>query len=442
MAKSETKVPYFVPVSSRITQRKETFLDDIINRFPKMVQWLLTIYEKEELDFSKNSINHSRKQAKNLVYPTPSRKTKYNCKGAVEDHHSHFYDTAITESIQKWNSFRTWYEKRKKAGRETGKRFPKIDSYAPAFDSTMFTLDLDNGWITLHTGWGQDNIDIPVTVPNKKRYNNLDEEKVKSIRLKRNKNDQLVFILNQTVLENRRFSATQKTSSKSSSSCSPSPETDNPPRKPPVAVGVDLGERFLASSVTITPGNQFSEKRIQRVRFHDAPELRRTERQEVETRRKLQRKGASSKIPNRNWNFQGKKQERVREIVHEEAEWVQTLLEQGKEVHIFIGNLSTPIPRNKGSLSRRLNSFPYGELKDRLQHRLKREGAKVHLVNEYNSSRTCPECGSRNTERPTQGQFRCLNCSYQANTDYVGARNIVGRGISQLGTSKLEGAVP
>ncbi len=43
----ETKVPYFVPVSSHVTRRKETFLDVIIDRFPKMVQWLLTVYKKE-----------------------------------------------------------------------------------------------------------------------------------------------------------------------------------------------------------------------------------------------------------------------------------------------------------------------------------------------------------------------------------------------------------
>ena len=156
--------------------------------------------------------------------------------------------------------------------------------------------------------------------------------------------------------------------------------------------------------MTVTPGNQFPETaKVQRVRFHDAPELRRTEKQEVEIRRKLQRKGASSEIPNRRWSFRGKKYERIREIVNEEAEWVESLLEKRREVHVFIGDLSTPTPSGKGSLSRRLNSFPYGELKNRLQHRLKREGAHVHLVDKYNSSRTCPECGSTETERPTQG---------------------------------------
>ncbi|OKY78564.1 MAG: hypothetical protein BTN85_1061 [Candidatus Methanohalarchaeum thermophilum] len=115
MTKTETEtetetitVAYQVSVSSRITRRKTTILEDIINRFPKIVQWILTIYYKEKMDFSEDSIAHSRKRVKELVYPNKNRDTQYNCKGAVHGHHSHFYDTAITESIQKWSSFRAW----------------------------------------------------------------------------------------------------------------------------------------------------------------------------------------------------------------------------------------------------------------------------------------------------------------------------------------------
>lgn len=140
------------------------------------MQWLLTIYHKEDMSFSEDPITHSRKQVKELVYPTKNRNTPYNCKGAIHGHHSHFYDTAITESIQKWNSFKRWKEKKKKAGKETGKHFPDISSYAPLFDSTMFSLDLEKEWVTLHTGRGKENIHIPITVPNKKRYRDLDEE--------------------------------------------------------------------------------------------------------------------------------------------------------------------------------------------------------------------------------------------------------------------------
>ncbi len=93
-------------------------------------------------------------------------------------------------------------------------------------------------------------------------------------------------------------------------------------------------------------------------------------------------------------------------------------------------------------LSRRLSSFPFTELKDKLEHRLKREEANVYLINEYNTSKTCPECDSTDTDRLNQGKFKCLNCGYEANADYVGARNIVGRGSSQLSISRLEGAVP
>ncbi|PTD93862.1 hypothetical protein C9439_05645 [archaeon SCG-AAA382B04] len=427
--KKEIKIAYQVPVSSRITRRKKTILEDIINRFPKMVQWLLTIYYKEDMSFSEKSITHSRKLVKELAYPTKSHGTPYNCKRAVYGHHSHFYDTAITESIQKWSSFSTWKEKRKKAGKETGKQFPDIESYAPLFDSTMFSLDLENEWVILHTERGKENIYIPITVPNKKRYKNLEQEKIKSLRLKRNKNDELVFIFNQTVM-----------CSSFSPSSSSSPEGDNP--SPLALVGMDLGERFLASSVTITPRNQLSKIEIQRVRFHDSSELRETNRKEMEIRKNLQNKGLGSEIPKMSWSYQNKKQERVREIVDEETKWIQKLIENNREVYVFVGDLSTPTPPNRGSLSRRLNSFPYRELKNQLKHRLKREGAHVHLVNEYNTSKTCPSCGSTDTDRVNQARFKCLSCGYRANADYVGAWNIVGRGISQLSIPELEGAVP
>ncbi|PTD94399.1 hypothetical protein C9439_02445 [archaeon SCG-AAA382B04] len=191
MTTETTTDAYQVPVSSYITQRKEAYLDDIINRFPKVVQWLLTIYHKEDMDFFENTTNQNRKQVKELVYPTKNRDTPYNCKRAVYGHHSHFYDTAITESIQKWNSFRIWYIKKKKAGEETGKRFPDIESYAPAFNSKMFSLDLEDEWLTLHPKRGKENIHIPIKVPNKKRYKNLEEE-IDSVRLKRNKNDKYI----------------------------------------------------------------------------------------------------------------------------------------------------------------------------------------------------------------------------------------------------------
>ncbi|OKY77743.1 MAG: hypothetical protein BTN85_0212 [Candidatus Methanohalarchaeum thermophilum] len=133
-----------------------------------MVQLLPTIYYEEDMDFSEESITHSRKRVKKLFYPTKSRNKSYNCKRAVHGHHSHFYDTAITESIQKWSSFRTWKEKREKAGEKIGKIFPDIERYAPLFDSTIFSLNLENEWVTLHTGRGKENFHAPITTQTKR----------------------------------------------------------------------------------------------------------------------------------------------------------------------------------------------------------------------------------------------------------------------------------
>lgn len=66
-----------------------------------MIQLFLTVFERGGLDFRRMTLNDARKAVKELCYPTKMRHSKYNCKGAVRFPHSHCYDTAITEAIQK-----------------------------------------------------------------------------------------------------------------------------------------------------------------------------------------------------------------------------------------------------------------------------------------------------------------------------------------------------
>ncbi|KXB01720.1 hypothetical protein AKJ44_02220 [candidate division MSBL1 archaeon SCGC-AAA261F17] len=101
------RTTYQVPVV-RPTRKKEAFLESLSGKYPKMIQWFLTIFEKEGLDFREMGLNEARTIVKELCYPTKERNSRYNCKGAIHFPHSHYYDTAITEAIQKWNSFLTW----------------------------------------------------------------------------------------------------------------------------------------------------------------------------------------------------------------------------------------------------------------------------------------------------------------------------------------------
>ncbi|MCA1793168.1 MAG: transposase [Desulfobacteraceae bacterium] len=60
-------------------------------------------------------------------------------------------------------------------------------------------------------------------------------------------------------------------------------------------------------------------------------------------------------------------------------------------------------------------------------------GGKLILVDPKNTSRTCPACGHVCAEnRKIQALFKCVECNYTANADYVGAINIKARGIGVL----------
>ncbi|KXA91721.1 hypothetical protein AKJ57_00080 [candidate division MSBL1 archaeon SCGC-AAA259A05] len=278
------RITFEVPVSSP-TRKKESFLESVSDKFPKMVLWFLTVFEMEGLDFRGTSLNRARKVVKELCYPAGERDSKYDCKGAVRFPHSHYYDTAITEAIQKWNSFLSW---REKSG--TGKRVPEIRAYAPVLDALMFELDLENGWITLKTGRGEKNVHVPITVPNKSHYEDLNEEKISSIRLKK-KDDRFVFLLAQ----------------KSFSPKKPSP---NELGEGPV-IGIDLGERNLASLVAVRLGSQRPE--IVNVKFFGGKEAKKLEHREQHVRKRLQERGKSGEVPGRGRKANDKKKDTCEE---------------------------------------------------------------------------------------------------------------------------------
>jgi IS605 OrfB family transposase len=416
-----------VPVSEHITKHKLAELEHIYQNYPKMVQWFLTIFAKEQLDLSGMNTRHAMDIVEKMCYPTKNRETTYNCKGAVHLPQSHYYFTAITEAIQKWNSFQSWKKKRARAGKPIKKKCPNIIRYAPVFDSTMFNLDIKNGWITINSKSINAGVNIPVSVPNKKRYQDLDADKIPSIKLTKNREGRFVFHLIQSVNREANLPSSEKDSNVS-------------------AFAIDLGERHLVAmtSVELTADDHFFNKVKQRVRFHDGSRAKQSAYIEGHIRRALQNKGKGHRIPNRTWHTKDIRRQEILDIVNDILSTVSDACNCGK-VLVFIGDLKAPAMRNKGALSRRLSSYPRGELKDLLVDRLQKEGVDVQLVHEYRTSVTCHKCGSKNTKRIRQGLFICHDCNLRYNADANGAWNILGRGVRRRKSIKnksLASSVP
>jgi IS605 OrfB family transposase len=73
----------------------------------------------------------------------------------------------------------------------------------------------------------------------------------------------------------------------------------------------------------------------------------------------------------------------------------------------------------------RLHSWAFGQLQSFVCYKAQLAGVPVVFVDPCNTSRTCPSCGcvdQRN--RPSQAEFRCVNCGYSDNADATASENI------------------
>jgi len=93
--------------------------------------------------------------------------------------------------------------------------------------------------------------------------------------------------------------------------------------------------------------------------------------------------------------------------------------------------------KQKAGLNRAvLDSSPF-ELRRQLQYKLTWRGGLLLAVTPQNTSRRCPVCGKVSAEnRKTQEKFRCVECGFTANADFVAAVNIKEAGLALLACSQ------
>ncbi|MHA1515510.1 MAG: zinc ribbon domain-containing protein [Candidatus Heimdallarchaeaceae archaeon] len=105
-----------------------------------------------------------------------------------------------------------------------------------------------------------------------------------------------------------------------------------------------------------------------------------------------------------------------------------------KRYNLFIsvgypGKIRKSHPRGNGNKSLRsgVHKWRFRLFVTKLKQKLASYGFESHRVvaiDESWTSKTCSRCDSINTIRTGQGQFNCLDCSYELNADLNGAKNI------------------
>ncbi|WP_102177574.1 RNA-guided endonuclease InsQ/TnpB family protein, partial [Fischerella thermalis] len=76
--------------------------------------------------------------------------------------------------------------------------------------------------------------------------------------------------------------------------------------------------------------------------------------------------------------------------------------------------------------AQRLSNWSFGRVKKYLQYKLAVRGIRLHDVDEFDTSQTCPVCKKR--KKSSSRNYRC-SCGYHEHRDIHGARNILAKSL-------------
>jgi len=201
--------------------------------------------------------------------------------------------------------------------------------------------------------------------------------------------------------------------------------------EPQTPIGIDLGERNLATVVALvngkpTKGTFFKGSKIKEVRHRY-----------FDIRKKLQEKKRLDVIE----RLRGKERRIVNHELHIISKKIVEYAKQFPSPVIVMEKL-TGIRENfkKGKeLNRRFHSLPFRKLQKMIEYKAKLQGVKVVYVNPKNTSKTCHRCGY--VTHVEGREYHCPKCGTVYNRDLNASVNIArasmrGTGRGYVNTPK------
>jgi IS605 OrfB family transposase len=196
-------------------------------------------------------------------------------------------------------------------------------------------------------------------------------------------------------------------------------------------LGVDLGERFLATTVLLRESSapakpRFYGKNARGVRRHYSW-----------LRKRLGEKKLLRKIK----RIADVEKRKITTFCHQIS---AAIVKEAKENNaiIVIGDLKGVRDRARGKrLNRIVSNMPYYRLSKYIEYKALWNSVPVAYSNESKTSRECHLCHSEG-KRPKQALFICPACRHQWNADYNGAYNIAKRFWEQCFQNGAVGSPP
>ncbi|MHA1835690.1 MAG: RNA-guided endonuclease InsQ/TnpB family protein [Candidatus Odinarchaeia archaeon] len=206
-------------------------------------------------------------------------------------------------------------------------------------------------------------------------------------------------------------------------------EIETPPlRKCSSILAVDLGERFVATTV-------LWQQDMMKAQFHGR-EVRGIRRHYAWLRRRLQEKGLRKVV-----HRIGSKERRcVDAVLHRVSKEIVSLADF-TDSYIVLGDLTGIRRRCEGKrkrFNRIVSNMPFYKLTKMIKYKAMLKGIPVITTSEAYTSRTCHRCGCEGKRR-TQGLFVCPHCG-EYNADLNGAINIAKKFEGWMGYMPVHGA--
>jgi putative transposase len=206
-------------------------------------------------------------------------------------------------------------------------------------------------------------------------------------------------------------------------------ETPNPtPEGTPQVLGVDVGQRYLATVARLPNGAQ----------FYSGKEIRSKTDHYARVQKRLQRKGTRSATRRR--IALGQRERRLK--LNTNHTIAKRILDTHHHAFIGLEELSGIRDRTKRKhgkkatkrqrrANRHASKWAFAELHGLLAYKAVLSGSLCIKVDADYTSQACPRCGFTSREnRPRQGLlFLCQQCQYTLHADLVGARNICSRAL-------------
>lgn len=215
------------------------------------------------------------------------------------------------------------------------------------------------------------------------------------------------FGVGQINLKNNTFTTTIKV-----------PTEKRPDYEPETSVGIDRGINNIAVMVALDKDNKFVTSK-----FFNGDEARHLRNRFNNYRKEVSSVG---------------RLDLLKKSKDRESNWMEyTNHNVSRKIVDMVSELKNPIIRLE-----ELNNFNpklkwnYYQLQQMIEYKAKIKGIKVEYVNPKYTSQTCPKCDNIDSKNRKKGtvEFKCVNCEYQNNADFVGAWNI-GK------TKKINGCV-